>query len=99
MDTSRLQSVAFQMMSADTVELDGHRHPVRRTSASRLRTVSFTTDGHPYAAIEQNPDKPSRWAQLARAGHQVVQFKDVATNRFIAVSVDGKVKQYSNPDG
>ena len=42
-----------------------------------------------YAAIEQNPGKPSRWGQLAPSGHQVVQFKDVLTNRFVGVSVDG----------
>ena len=33
--------------------------------------------GLEYTAIEQNPDKPSRWSQLARSGHEVVQFKDV----------------------
>ena len=83
------------MMTADTISLDGHSIPVRRTTAQRLRTVAFTIDGHEYAAIEQNPDKPSRWGQLARTGHQVVQFKDVAANRFIAVAVDGKVKEYN----
>ncbi len=51
-------------------------------------------DGREYAAIEQDPDKPSRWGELARAGHQVVQFKDVATNRFVAVSVDGEITEY-----
>ena len=34
---------------------------------------------------------PSRWGQLAREGHQVVQFKDSGTNRFVAVVVDGAV--------
>ena len=28
--------------------------------------------GRQYAAIEQNPEKPSRWGGLARSGHQVV---------------------------
>jgi hypothetical protein len=51
-------------------------------------------DGGEYQAIEQNPEKPSRWGQLAKEGHQVVQFKDVETNRFVAVAVAGKVKVY-----
>ena len=46
------------------------------------------------AAIEQNAAKPSYWGQLARQGHEVVQFKDVTTGRFVAVAVDGVVKEY-----
>jgi len=82
------------MLTSNTVELQGREFPVRRTSAQHLRTVTFDVDGHEYTAIEQNPDKPSRWGQLARAGHKVIQFKDQATNRFVAVSVDGEVKEY-----
>jgi hypothetical protein len=43
--------------------------------------------------LSKNPGKPSRWGQLARSGHQVVQFKDVQANRFVAVAVDGEVKE------
>ena len=68
--------------------------PVRRTSKQGLRTLTCTTGGPHYAAIEQNPDKPSRWGELARSGHQVVQFKDVQANRFVAVAVDGEAKEY-----
>jgi hypothetical protein len=32
--------------------------------------------------------------RLARAGQQVVQSKDVKTNRFVAVAEDGHVKVY-----
>jgi hypothetical protein len=88
------KSVAEQMMAGNAVDLDGKRYPVKRTSSHRLKTVTFSIDGHDYAAIEQNPEKPSRWGQLARKGHKVVQFKDVATNKFVAVSVDGEVKEY-----
>src|ERR1039457_6392275 len=94
LDTSLLSSVARQMMSADEVEIEGKRLPVRRTSKRGLKTVTFTMEGRQYAAIEQNPEKPSRWGQLARSGHVVVQFKDVETNRFVAVSVDGGVTVY-----
>jgi hypothetical protein len=54
--------------------------------------------GREYQAIQQNPGKPSRWGKLARAGHQVVQFKDVKTNKFVAVAVDGDVKVYGGCD-
>ena len=59
-----------------------------------MTSKAVEIDGHKYQAIEQNPEKPSRWAELARRGHQVVQFKDSETNRFVAVSVDGKVTVY-----
>lgn len=71
--------------------MDVNRKPVlvRRTSRHRLRTLAFAMDGREYQAIEQNAVKPSRWEQLAREGHQVVQFKDGESNRFVAVAVDG----------
>jgi hypothetical protein len=96
LDTSLLGSVARQMMSGDKVEIHGKRLPIRRTSRQGLRTVTLAIGGREYAAIEQNPDKPSRWGHLARSGHEVVQFKDVQTNRFVAVAVDGEVKEYGS---
>jgi hypothetical protein len=94
LDISLLGSIAKQLMSAEEVETEGKRLPVRRTSKQGLRTVTFTMEGRQYGGIEQNPGKPSRWGQLARSGHQVVQFKDVQANRFVAVAVDGEVKEY-----
>lgn len=81
-------------MTRDDVDVDGKRLRVRRTSSSRLRVVNFSMSGREYEAIEQNPGKPSRWGQLARDAHRVVQFKDAETNRFVAVAVDGKVQVY-----
>ena len=98
-DQEVLSSIAQQMMSDTTVVVNGQRVPVRKTSAHRLRTVGFEIGGRKYQAIEQNPDKPSRWGKLARDGHQVVEFKDVGTNRFIAVAVDGKVTVYAAGNG
>ncbi len=94
LDERVLSSIAKQMMSGAATDVDGKRIPVRRTSSNRLRTVAFAIAGHEYQAIEQNPEKPSRWGKLARDGHQVVQFKDVASNKFVAVAVDGKVTLY-----
>ncbi len=94
LDTALLSSVATQLLTRTEVDVQGKALQVRRTSSSRLKTVAFTMGGRQYQAIEQNPDKPSRWGQLARAGHQVVQFKDVQANRYVAVAVDGEVKEY-----
>ena len=94
LDHDLLSSIATQLMAATQIKLDDRVLPVRRTSSQRLKAVAFEMNGKKYEAIEQNPDKPSRWGQLAREGHQVVQFKDASTNRFVAVSIDGKIKEY-----
>ena len=94
LDTSLLSSIAKQLMTADEVEVMGKQLPVRRTSRKGLRIVTFTIGEHQYSAIEQNSEKPSRWGQLAKSGHQVVQFKDTESNQFAAVSVDGSVTVY-----
>ena len=85
LDTDLMQSIAAQLMQNPKGE---------RTSRQRLRTMRFTMNGRQYQAIEQNASKPSRWGQLARAGHQVVQFKDAQMNKFVAVAVDGDVIEY-----
>jgi hypothetical protein len=93
-EAETLKSIATQLMTSASVKVDGKSTPVRRTSRQHLRTAAFTVGGHEYQAIEQNPEKPSRWGQLAGSGHQVVQFKDVESNRFVAVVVDGEVTFY-----
>jgi hypothetical protein len=50
--------------------------------------------GQEYQAIEQNPEKPSRWGKLAREGRRVVQVRDLATQKYVAAVVDGKVTEY-----
>ena len=93
-DAELLKSIASQLMTQTSVSVEGRPVPVRGTSRQHLKTAAFTVGGHEYQAIEQNPEKPSRWGQLARSGHQVVQFKNAETNRFVAVSVDGEVTFY-----
>ena len=39
-----------------------------RLGTSKLRTF---TDGHGHFWLEQNPEKRSKWAKLARDGHDV----------------------------
>jgi hypothetical protein len=60
LDAELLSSIAQQMMSGSSVEVNGKRIPVRRTSAHRFRTVGFEIDGQEYQAIEQNPEKSSK---------------------------------------
>jgi hypothetical protein len=98
-DEAPVASIAKQMMASDKVDVNGKSVLVSRTSKNRLRTLAFSMDGREYQAIEQNAEKPSRWGQLAREGHQVVQFKDSATNRFVAVCVDGVVTIYGAGHG
>jgi hypothetical protein len=87
--------VAAQLMSGDFVLLEGQKIPVRRVGSGRLRMVQFPLNGRVFEAIEQNPEKPSRWGKLAREKHRVVQFRDVETHKYVAVSVDGEVRVLS----
>jgi len=90
-----LISVAEQMMSGTQVEVNGRKSRVSRTGAMRLRTTRFLMEGKEYQAIEQNAEKPSRWGKLARDGHRVVQFRDLASQQYVAVVFDQKVQEYS----
>jgi hypothetical protein len=94
LDEDLLKSIATQLMTSTAVNVEGKSISVRRTSRQRLKTIAFRIGGHEYQAIEQNPEKPSRWGQLARDGHRVVQFKDAESNKFVAVVVDGEVTFY-----
>ena len=89
-----LGSVAAQLMNGEEVVVGDQTIKVRRVGSGRLRMVQFRMNGRVIDAIEQNREKPSRWGKLAREKHQVVQFRDVETNRYVAVSVDGEVREY-----
>lgn len=81
-------------MSGSEVLIGGRISKVNRTGTRRFRTAQFSTGGHEYQAIEQNPEKLSRWGQLARQGKRVVQFRDLQTHKYIAVSVDQELHEY-----
>lgn len=89
-------SVAQQLMTGDQVTVDDRRFPVKRISSGHLRMVQFSARGKNYEAIEQNPEKSSRWAKLAREKHQVVQFIELDSHHYVAVSVDGKIRPYAH---
>lgn len=83
-------------MNGEEVVLDegNQKLRIKRVGSGRLRMVEFKLSGRVFEAIEQNPAKPSQWGQLARQKHQVVQFRDVATQKYVAVAVDGEIKGY-----
>lgn len=102
LDHAILTSVAEQLMASRPndpprpaeVVVEDRVFRITRTGAQRLRTVRFQMGGNEYQAIEQNAEKPSRWGKLARDGHRVVQFRDLQSQKYVAVTVDGKVKEY-----
>jgi len=89
-----MKAVAEQLMSGSEVVVDGRAFRVSRTGKGRFRTVRFVMGGREYQAIEQNPEKPSRWGKLAREGHRVVQFRDLLSQKYVGVAVDGEVHGY-----
>ena len=95
LDHATLNLVAEQMMSGRDVTVAGRTSRVFRTGAQRLRTVRFLLGEKEYQAIEQNPEKPSRWGKLAREGRRVVQVRDLTSQKYVAAVVDGKVTEYS----
>lgn len=80
----------------EEVELDGQRLRVRATPKKRLREVDFVFEGQALRGLEQNPKTESRWAQLARQGHKVMQFLDAG--RYVGNVVDGKVTLYGGKE-
>src|SRR5262245_2032954 len=77
---------------AKTVEIEGKKYPVIKSSRRKLREVEFLFEGRELKGLEQSPDTPSRWAKLAREGKKVMQFLE--GGRYIANVVDGKVMTY-----
>src|SRR5262245_7711056 len=89
-----LISVAAQLMNGSEVIVDDQHTLISRIGSGRLRSVRFMMKGRAIVAIEQNRSKPNRWARLANKGHQVVQFQDLATKKYLAVVVDGEVFEF-----
>src|SRR5579862_8845967 len=94
LDTDRMRAVAEQLMSGVPITSPDNTLQVERVGKKRFRMARFEMNGREYQAIEQNPEKPSTWGKLARQGHKVVQFRDVASYKYVAVAVDGKIREY-----
>ena len=67
-------------------KLFGGGRGVKRFARSRLRYVEL---GEGLVLIEQNPNKSSEWAELARAGRRVAWL--MRDGRYLARVVDGEV--------
>jgi hypothetical protein len=74
------------------VELEGQTFAVRETPKKHLRELDFAFEGQALRGLQQNPKTESRWAQLAREGHKVMQF--LSAGRYVGNVVDGKVTIY-----
>jgi hypothetical protein len=83
-DTALFSEIAQRVISS----------PKAKTSILNLGKELFQSAGRTIIALQQNPNTGSKWAALARENKAVCQFKDVLTNKYIAVSVDGVVKPY-----
>ena len=95
LDTELLADVARQVFEGQkAITTPSGTARVTTTSKQGLRKVEFTAGDARLVGIEQNPNTASRWARLAREGHQVMQFRDARTGAYVAVVVDGKVTLY-----
>ncbi len=74
------------------VELEQESYPVNLTRAKKLRTVRFRCWSYWVEGIEQNPATGSRWAQLARQGKRVMQFR--SRGRYIGNVCEGQLLRY-----
>ena len=94
LDHELMKAVAQQLMTVTQIVVEGRSFRVSRTGKGRFRTVRFFAGRKEYQAIEQNPEKPSRWGKLAREGHRVVQIRDLQSQKYVGVVVDGDVFEY-----
>ncbi|UCH04667.1 MAG: hypothetical protein JSW05_00455 [Candidatus Thorarchaeota archaeon] len=68
----------------DSVEIDGETYPVEKTSKNNLLSVRID----PLFFVEQNPSKSSKWAEMAREGHQIMWV--MKGRSYLARVMDGK---------
>ena len=70
LDLKEVAIKAFEAIfdSHESVDIDGESYFIERTSSAGLRFVKIGK----YTFLEQNPNKSSRWAKLAREGHNIL---------------------------
>ncbi|MHA3964638.1 MAG: hypothetical protein AM325_013990 [Candidatus Thorarchaeota archaeon SMTZ1-45] len=88
-EIDKIRDVASQIYDAifeglDAVEIEGEIYAITQTSRSKVKLVE--RDGYTY--IQQNPHKDSRWAKLAREGHQIMWV--MQGRKYLAQIKDGK---------
>jgi hypothetical protein len=79
------QDVAKQLFNSPSISFKGITYKVVKTKSSRLRNVTIED----ITFMEQNQRKKSKWAQMAKEGHEIIWiFKN---NSYIGRIVDGFV--------
>ena len=76
----------------DEIELEGKTYRVSVLRSKGLRMVEFEFASHGIEGIEQNPKTASRWAELARQGSRIMQFR--CSGRYVANVCEGKLLRY-----
>jgi len=76
----------------DDIGLEGESYPVTVSRAKGLRMVEFNVGAERLVGIEQNPKTGSRWAELARQGNRIMQFR--CKGRYVANVCEGKLLRY-----
>jgi hypothetical protein len=76
----------------DDIELEGETYPVTVSRGKGLRMVEFDLGTCRVMGIEQNPKTESRWAELARKGSRIMQFR--CKGRYVANVCEGKLLRY-----
>jgi hypothetical protein len=90
----------LQQMNQVVVRVGEWAQPITYTSKQHLRQLeNMPFRRGPAKLVQQNPNKTSVWARLAREGHQVYQLMDQRTNRYIGRAVDGKYVPYRPKKG
>jgi hypothetical protein len=85
LDLKEVALKAFEAVftSHKSVRIDGEDYFVESTSSAGLRFVKIGK----YTFLEQNPNKSSRWAKLAREGHNILWV--LMGRRYLAQVRDG----------
>jgi hypothetical protein len=74
LEQKTLEARALEVYSAmfqrndSSVEIEGVEYPLMKTSASKIRHVKIGS----YTFIEQNPNKASRWGEMAQKEHRIL---------------------------
>ena len=74
------------------VDLEDKHYPVGLFRAKKLRNVNFSYGELSLIGIEQNPATNSRWADLAREGNRIMQFR--CKGRYVANVCEGNLRRY-----
>jgi len=92
-----LQDAALKIYEAifggqESVEINHDSYAIDRTSKSKLLSVTIG----PLFFVEQNPKKSSKWAEMAREGHQIMWV--MRGRSYLARVMDGKFLDLKRKD-